>query len=106
MKGARNVVGPALFESQPISASSRRRLVCDLLKYGYSHHSGRHGTLAYVVDFCERARVSYILVARPGEGYGIRVNVGSVNCVKVTYTSVRTSVSGKKFLRLTLKTLE
>ncbi len=48
-------------------------LIWDAFLSGGTNHSARAATLPYIIRRCERAGQGYVLHARPGYGYFIRL---------------------------------
>ena len=61
--------------TQPVAVYSSflRRTLEKLQRDGFTVHSAMGGTLWAVIDYLQRSRTPYVLEARPGEGYVVKL---------------------------------
>ena len=67
--GRQTIQSPSILQARPIREANRKLLVDLFLTSGKSVHSKLHGTLAYIIDYCEKENIPYILTAAPSQGY-------------------------------------
>lgn len=56
-----------------LTRAQARMLIIDLLRDGYTHHSGAGGTLWVLLTWCQRHKQGYNLNATPGFGYRLQL---------------------------------
>lgn len=60
----------------PPSVSVVRMTIKHFIHNGESTHSGNGMLLPYVIEYCEREKIEYVLMASPGLGYYIQKKSG------------------------------
>lgn len=101
----RKLQAPNILQAQPIMDYNRRMLIDGLIRTGQAVHSRFHGTLAYLIDFCEQMGIHYTL-DREESGFVLKTKPHNVQRVVVTWAKLNRSALGRVYLRLTLKDLE